>query len=127
MYHMGEGTRPCPFPVTGNGHGRVPSITRYMIKVIGAHVDGPIRIGMTLLTTSVIVELIEFYGRSLRDHAQNTTTKLVAFGLGNPSVSVPRNGERTRPGSLAHVIHDRSYWNSCWWTNQKRDDVIDNQ
>ena len=20
---MGEGTRPCPFPVTGNGHGRV--------------------------------------------------------------------------------------------------------
>ena len=23
MYHVGEGTRPCPFPVTGNGHGRV--------------------------------------------------------------------------------------------------------
>ena len=22
MYHMGEGTRPCQFPVTGNGHGR---------------------------------------------------------------------------------------------------------
>ena len=22
MYHMGAGTRPCPFPVTGNGHGR---------------------------------------------------------------------------------------------------------
>ena len=23
IYHVGEGTRPCPFPVTGNGHGRV--------------------------------------------------------------------------------------------------------
>ena len=23
MYHVGEGTRPCPFPVTGNGHGGV--------------------------------------------------------------------------------------------------------
>ena len=23
MYHVGQGTRPCPFPVTGNGHGRV--------------------------------------------------------------------------------------------------------
>ena len=23
MYPVGEGTRPCPFPVTGNGHGRV--------------------------------------------------------------------------------------------------------
>ena len=28
----------------------------------------------------------------------------VVFGLGNPSVSVPRNEERTRPGSLTHVI-----------------------
>ena len=24
LYHVGEGTWPCPFPVTGNGHGRVP-------------------------------------------------------------------------------------------------------
>ena len=23
MYHVGEGHRPCPFLVTGNGHGRV--------------------------------------------------------------------------------------------------------
>ena len=23
MYHLGEGTRPCPFPIRGNGHGRV--------------------------------------------------------------------------------------------------------
>ena len=23
MDHLGERTRPCPFPVTGNGHGRV--------------------------------------------------------------------------------------------------------
>ena len=46
----------------------------------------------------------------LRDHAQIATTKVVTFGLRNPSVSVSCNGERTRPGSLAHVIHDRSYW-----------------
>ena len=24
-------------------------------------------------------------------------------------------------------MHDGSYWESCWWTNQKRTDVIDNQ
>jgi len=23
MYHLGEGTRPCPYAVTANGHGRV--------------------------------------------------------------------------------------------------------
>ena len=45
-----------------------------------------------------------------RDHAQITTTKLVVLGLGNPSVSLPRIGERIRPGSLAYVIHDRSYF-----------------
>ena len=65
--------------------------------------------------------------KPLRDHAQITSTKVVAFGLGNPSVSVPCNGDRTnighsngccllaselvrdvrrrRPGSLAHVTH----------------------
>ena len=26
MYHLGEGTPPCPFPVTGNGHGRVTEL-----------------------------------------------------------------------------------------------------
>ena len=30
------------------------------------------------------------------DHAQITTTSLVAFGLSNPSVSVRRNGEHCR-------------------------------
>ena len=40
------------------------------------------------------------------DHAQITTINLVALGLGNPSVSVLHNGERTRPASLAQVIHD---------------------
>ena len=40
----------------------------------------------------------------ISDHPQITTTKLVALGLGNPSMSVHRNGERTRPGSLAQVI-----------------------
>ena len=32
----------------------------------------------------------------VRDHAQITTSKLVVLGLGNPSVSVPHNRERTR-------------------------------
>ena len=27
MYPLNEGTRPCPFPVTGNGHGRVTAPT----------------------------------------------------------------------------------------------------
>ena len=35
--------------------------------------------------------------------------------------------ERACLDSLTHVIHFRSYWGSCWWTNQKRHDVIDNQ
>ena len=42
----------------------------------------------------------------IRDHAQITTTEVVAFGLGNPSVSIPRNGKRTRQGSLTNVTHD---------------------
>ena len=33
------------------------------------------------------------------------TTKLVALELSNPSVSVPCNGQRTQPGSLAQVIY----------------------
>ena len=62
-----------------------------------------------------------------QDHAQITITKLVALGLGNPSLSVHCNGEGTRLGFLTHVIHDRSYWDSYWWTNEKRDDVIYNE
>ena len=65
--------------------------------------------------------------KTVRDHPYITTTKLVAHRLGNPSVSVPRNREPTRPGSLAHVIHGWSFWRSNWWTNENRDDVIDNQ
>ena len=42
------------------------------------------------------------------DHAQNATIKMVVLGLANPSVSLPRNGEGTRPGSLALVIHDET-------------------
>ena len=38
--------------------------------------------------------------RLIRDQPQFTTTELVTLGLGNPSVSVPRNGERIRPGSF---------------------------
>ena len=44
--------------------------------------------------------------RLLRKHAQITTTEVVAFGLGNPPISVPRSEEQTRPSSLAQVIHD---------------------
>ena len=51
--------------------------------------------------------------QTFRDHAKITTTKLVALTLGNLSVSIPHNGERTRPGSLACVIDDQSYWGSC--------------
>ena len=65
--------------------------------------------------------------RLIKDHAQIMTTKLVALGLGKSSVFVSRNGEQKRLGTLAYVIHDQSYWGSCWWTNQKRDDVTDNQ
>ena len=36
-----------------------------MVEVIGAYVNGPIRIGMTLLTTNEIAELVVFYGPSL--------------------------------------------------------------
>ena len=52
-------TPPFPFPVAGNG--QFPSPTWYMIEVIEAHVDGPIRIGMTLYTTNEIAELVLFY------------------------------------------------------------------
>ena len=64
---------------------------------------------------------------SVRVHVQITTTKLVTLGLGNPSAAIPHYRERTRPGFLAQLILDRSYWGSCWWTNQKMDDVIINQ
>ena len=62
---------------------------------------------------------------SPRDYAQ--ITNVVALGLGNLSVFVPCNGERTWLGSLAHVIHGQSYWGSCLWANQKMDDVVHNQ
>ena len=35
---------------------------------------------------------------SIRDHLQITTTKLIALGLSNPSMSVPPNGEETLLG-----------------------------
>ena len=69
----------------------------------------------------------KFVEHHLRDHIRITTTKVVAFGLGYPFVSVPRNVERTWPDSLSHVIHDQSYWGLCCWTNQKRGGVISNQ
>ena len=39
-----------------------------MVEVFGAQINGPIRIGMTLLTTNEIAELVVFYGLSLSDH-----------------------------------------------------------
>ena len=50
-------------------------------------------------------ETVKDYVAQLRDRAQISATKLDVYWLGNPSVSVPRNGERTRPGSLTHGIH----------------------
>ena len=32
-----------------------------MVEVFGAHITGPIRRGMTLLTANEIAELVEFY------------------------------------------------------------------
>ena len=46
--------------------------------------------------------------KDVGDRAQISAKKLDVFWLGNPSVSVPRNGERTQPGSLAQGIHDQS-------------------
>ena len=42
---------------------------------------------------------------NLQDHPQITVTTLVAFGLSNPSMSVPYDGEWAQAGSLAQVIH----------------------
>ena len=62
----------------------------------------------------------------LRDQPQNTTTELVTLGLSNLSAVFPHNGEETRLGFLSLVIYDRSYWDSCWRTNENRHDVIGN-
>ena len=37
MYHVGEGARPCSFPVTGNGHGRVtePQGDHFSVRNLG--------------------------------------------------------------------------------------------
>ena len=56
--------------------------------------------------TPVISSLISFIIINPRDYVQNSTTKLVALGLGNPPVSVPCNGEWKQLGSLAPMIHD---------------------
>ena len=50
--------------------------------------------------------------QNLGSKLKKTTTKLIAFGFGNPSVSVsvPCNGEQTHTGSLAQMIHDLSFW-----------------
>ena len=33
MYHLGEGTRPCPFAVIANGHGRVTASGRQLLDL----------------------------------------------------------------------------------------------
>ena len=65
MYHVGERTRRYPFPVTGNGHGWVPSPMWHTVEVIGTHAGGPIRRGVTLLTTNEIAGLVVFWASSL--------------------------------------------------------------
>ena len=57
------------------------------------------------------------------------TNKLVFLEIGSPSMFVPPNGERTQPGSLAHLLHGRSLPAETYneLTNQNRDDVSDNQ
>ena len=88
----------------------------------------------------------------LRDHAQNTTNPEISLVVNNvitlligrskwaPISSIMYHlGEGTRPcpfpvtknghcqGYLAYLIHYRSSWAPYCWTNQNRDDVIDNQ
>ena len=33
MYHLGEGTRPCPFSIIANGHGRVTASGRQSLDL----------------------------------------------------------------------------------------------
>ena len=51
MYHVGEGTRPCPFPVTGNGHGRViePQDDQYSGRDLGIIPNDAQQPNMTLI------------------------------------------------------------------------------
>ena len=58
-------TCPCSLHVTGSRHGHVPLPTWYMIKVIRARADGPIKRGMTLLTTNENTGLVELWAWSL--------------------------------------------------------------
>ena len=58
MDSLGEGTRPCLFPVTGNGHGWVPSPRESMIKAHDVQNNGPIRTGMTLFWTNLIARFL---------------------------------------------------------------------
>ena len=51
----------CPFLVTGNGHGRIPSPTWYMIEAFGTHADGQIIRGMTLLITNEMAGFVVFW------------------------------------------------------------------
>ena len=83
-----------------------------------------IRTKSTIINTSRHSDRLPY---PLRDYALYTVTKLVALGLGNSSVSVRGNREGTQSGFLSQVIHDLSYWGSCWRTYHKRDDVIDSQ
>ena len=46
----------------------------------------------------------------LQETPHISATKLAVFWLGNPSVYVSRNRERTRPGTLSLGIHDLSLW-----------------
>ena len=51
---VGTVTRLCMFPVIGKGHCRVTSPRCYMINVVGAHPNGPMRRKMMLLETNEI-------------------------------------------------------------------------
>ena len=106
----GSITRPCPFPVTGNGHGRVPSPRESMIKVHDGQKNGPIRTEMTLLTTNEIAELADFWAWPLKGWGRDSFSKLqivrmdfdhVTPGRGNLTVSAPRYGEQIQTGYQA--------------------------
>ena len=55
--------KPSPLPVQGNGElTRLGSLAhRYMVEVIGAHIDRPIKIEIMLVTTNEIAGLVVFW------------------------------------------------------------------
>ena len=125
----GSVTPPYPFPVTpvtGNGHGRVPSPTWCTIEVIGDHTGGPMRIGKTLLTANEIAGLVAFWAWSLRDHEikqvkhfnVRRTQKMSSFTTWSCLIDIVSH---ERPWECLHTItRTWFYWIYSYVPNKRR-------